>query len=72
MAQAVEGALVTRETCACEFFNAELGQGCATPTAGGSGGSVEFSPGAQADNTIITVALVGGAGIAALFLLGVI
>jgi len=61
----------THQECACKLLN--LGQGCAKPTAGGSGGA-EYGVGAGAagDNTVVTLALVGGVGIAALLLLGVI
>ena len=73
----VDGVDVTHGQCLCEFMEeAKLGQGCATSTAGGSGGSAEFGPdsagGGKGVNTILAVAAVGGVGVAALFALGVL
>ena len=73
----VDGVDVTHGQCLCEFMNQEkgLGQGCAVPTAGAEGGSADFGTDAAkpgSSSTILTVAAVGGVGIAALFVLGIL
>jgi hypothetical protein len=73
----VEGVDITRPVCRCKFGqgDAELGQGCSAPTAGGSG-SAEFGAGEGSgeagDSNIGTIVLVGAAGAGLLALLGVI
>lgn len=72
----VDGVDVTHGQCLCEFMNQnELGQGCAVPTAGAEGGSAEYGTDAgkpASNSTILTVAAVGGVGVAALFILGIL
>lgn len=72
----VDGVDVTHGQCLCEFMrDNELGQGCAVPTAGATGGSAEYGTDAAkpgGGNTLLTVAAVGGVGVAALFVLGIL
>jgi len=72
----LEGRDLTVPFCLCEYMNSSMGQSCATPTAGGSGGSAEFGTDSMGESkgvgTIATVAIAGGAGVALLALLGVI
>lgn len=73
----VEGVDVTRGQCLCEFMNDnELGQGCAVPSAGAEGGSAEYGTDGGSSglskNTLLTIAAVGGAGVAALLILGIL
>ncbi len=75
MGQLIKGRDYTVPMCLCT--ESSLGQACATPTAGGTGGTAEFSPtdgqaAGKGDSTIVTVAVLGGVGVAALYFLGVI
>lgn len=71
----IEGGNLTVPICLCEYMSS-MGQSCAKPTAGGTGGSAEFGSdsggGSKGGGTIITIAVAGGVGVAILALLGVI
>lgn len=71
-----EGVDITRPVCRCKFGrgDAELGQGCSSPTAGGSGEAAfgAGDGGSSGDSNVGTIALAGVAGIGLLALLGII
>lgn len=72
----LEGRDVTVPFCLCEYMNSSMGQSCAKPTAGGSGGTAEFGSDSVAESkgvgTVASVAIAGGVGVAILALFGVI
>jgi len=71
-----EGIDITRPVCRCKFakHDAQLGQGCSTPTAGGSG-SAEFGASDAAPSQgpkMETILVAGAVGVGILLLLGVL
>lgn len=74
----IEGVNITRPVCRCKFGKlkrdpAMLGEGCSSPTAGGSGSATYDASGTGSSEIGVgTIALAAAGGVAALWLLGVL